>query len=97
MALRPTDIQIVLQATRNVGKLQQVHQQHARQQQEHLSVYMQKNLEEKKKRPVKLDEVPESNVRPVSGDEKGKGRTNGGKRRKKKSEKKIGGNVDLLV
>ena len=93
MALRPTDIQVVLQATGDVGRMQQLQQQYSRQQQEHLAAYMQKNLKEKRKKTEPLAKAVRVRMRPISQEEKGGGR----KRRQGENRQKRGAYVDIVV
>ena len=96
MALRPIDLQVVLQATRDVERVQHLQQQYSRQQQEQLATYMQKNLEVKKKRTEPLDKAVETRIRPVSQEEKN---TREERRRKKqeRGEKKVGMHIDIIA
>jgi hypothetical protein len=98
MALRPTDIQIVIQSTGSVERVQELQQQYSRHQQEQLAVYMQKNLEERKRQTTPLSRVAELEVRPVSREEKREPEREGDpKKRKGKLTKKLGENVDIFI
>ncbi|MCM8824134.1 MAG: hypothetical protein NC822_05635, partial [Candidatus Omnitrophica bacterium] len=66
MALGPRDIQIVLQVTRDIERLQNLQQQYSRHQQEQLSLYMLKSLEEKKRQTEPLPRAGEIRLRRIS-------------------------------
>ncbi len=95
MALRPTDIQIILQVSRSIERMQELQQQYSRQQQEQLAAYMQKNLEEKKKQTEPLPKTAPVQIRRISSEDKRKPQQETARRRDKKTGE--GDHIDVIV
>jgi|GEM_PF-2942729 len=77
MSLRPTEIQIVLSATRDIERIQHMAQQHSRTQQEQAAVKFQEEMEHRKKQAEaaakaeqtqikNLEKNPDEKQRPAS-------------------------------
>ena len=96
MALRPTDIQIILQVSRDIERIQQLQQQYSRQQQEQLAAYMQKNIEKKKEQALPPSRVERPEIRAISSE---KDKRNPSRRdfNKEKRGKDKDIHIDLLI
>ncbi len=88
MALRPTDLQVIMTATRAIESLQEVAQQQARAQQEHLISRFQREIEERKSQTEAAAKAEQSQVRQI--DSEGKEQGSGGRKRKKQSQEEDG-------
>ncbi len=95
MAMRPTDIQLILQVSRDVERIQHLQQQYTRQQQEQLAAYMKKNLEEKRKKTESLTRTDKTQLRPVAQREERKER--GKKEKNRDKDKKLGMHIDIIA
>jgi hypothetical protein len=70
-ALRPTELQIILSATRDIEKVQQISQQYPRQQQEQVAIQFQKEIEARKRKTQEADKAEHKKVRTIEdGDQK---------------------------
>lgn len=95
MGMRPTDLQIIMQVSRDVERIQHLQQQYSRQQQEHLAAYMRKSLIEKREKTEPLTKPEKSGLSQVSRQKERKGKKdNKGKQKKNRS---IGGNIDIIA
>ncbi|MCM8773850.1 MAG: hypothetical protein NC820_03845 [Candidatus Omnitrophica bacterium] len=98
MALGPRDIQIVLQVTRDIERLQSLQQQYSRHQQEQLSLYMLKNLEEKKRQTEPLPRAGEIRLRRISESlNKENPERESSRKKGSKSFRGLGENIDIVA
>ena len=98
MGLRTTDIQVILQISQSVERLQHLQQQYGRRQQEQLNAYMERQQEEQKKQAQMVPKVGELEIRPISAEERPPGRQLYKRKSKSKEDKKnLGGHIDLLI
>ena len=95
MPLRPMDLQVILQVSRNVEKMQTFHQQQAQRQQEQLSLYMQRNFRARQHQTEAAAQTTEGRLNQISED--GKKREQPKRKKKDKEKKKLGGNIDFFV
>ncbi len=65
MALRSTELQVILAATRDIEKIQQSQQQLPRWQQEQLTMQFRRELEERKRQAQALSKTRESQVKKI--------------------------------
>jgi len=98
MAIRPVDLQVILQVSRNVEKMQMLQQQHSQKQQEQLALYMQKNFQVRQHQTEAMPQSEQGRMRPVSDEEKQNRREKEKKdKEKKKGKKKLGSTIDIFV
>jgi hypothetical protein len=69
MALRPTELQIILTATRDIERVQQLAQQQPRLQQEYLISQFQHQIEERKRQAQKVAQPDQAGVRKVDSED----------------------------
>ena len=93
MAVRPMDLQIILQISSSVEKMQMFHQQYSQRQQEQLALYMQRNFQVRQHKTEAASTGGETRMEKTSED----GRKKEQQKRKKKEKKKLGGNIDVFV
>ncbi len=101
MALRPTDIQLILQISRDVERVQLLQQQYGQRQQEHLTAYMERQLEEKKKQATPVKDSAEAELRAIHEEDPEEKRKFKQSKKRESSEgkfkKKIGGSIDMFI
>lgn len=68
MALRPTELQIILTATRDIERVQQLAQQQPRLQQEFLISQFQHQIEERKRQAQKVAQPDQAGVKKVDSE-----------------------------
>jgi hypothetical protein len=95
MPLRPMDLQVILQVSRNVEKMQLLQQQYSQRQQEQLALYMQRNFRARQHQTEATEQSTEGWMDQVSED--GKRKEQQKRKKKDKEKKKIGGNVDFFA
>lgn len=81
MSLRPTEIQIILSATRDIERIQHMAQQHSRTQQEQAAVKFQQEMEHRKKQAEAVAKTEESQIQNVEKNPEEKQRSSSRKRR----------------
>lgn len=69
MALRPTELQIILSATRDIEKLQHIQQQLPRSHQEYLAIQFQREMEERKRQTQSLAKTEQGQVKKIETEE----------------------------
>jgi hypothetical protein len=72
MALRPTELQIILAATRDIEKVQQVQQHLPRSQQEQLALQFQHEVQERKRQAQSTTKTEESQLKHIEVENKRK-------------------------
>ena len=70
MALRPTELQIILSATRDIEKAQQIQQHQPRSQQDNLALQFQQEIEHRKRQTQSAGKAEQGDVKKVSSDER---------------------------
>lgn len=65
MSLRPTEIQIIISATRDIERIQQLTQQQTRSQQEQMAVQFQQEMEERKKQAQATAKAEKSTIKNI--------------------------------
>jgi hypothetical protein len=85
MALRPTELQIILAATRDIERAQQLQQQQPRSQQDSLTLQFQHEIEQRRRQTQAAAKSEQSELKKVSTDEKNQ--TASGRKRKMGSKR----------
>ncbi len=85
MALRPTELQIILTATRDIERVQQLAQNQPRLQQEYLISQFQHQIEERKHQAQKVAQPDQAGVRKIESEE-GESQAQARKRKKGSSD-----------
>jgi len=95
MGMRPTDLQIIMQVSRDVERIQHLQQQYSRQQQEHLASYMRKNLVQKREKTEPLTRPEKTGLLQVS--RQGPRKDKKDKKNKQKKNRPLGTNIDIIA